>query len=122
MIDVTPWEFRWAGTALLPLDEALNKKATIFCRHFLAGHLDPKYFFRLWVAREGEWILGVSAIQRVWDVSVLHSIDERAADAMMMRVNSFLVDEGMRGNGILVSCPVKGWDAEPAERYTAVVR
>lgn len=105
MIDVTPWDFTWHGSDLLPTDEALNRKAVSFCRHFLTGHLDPRFFYMLWVAHEDGRVVGVTGVQHLWDIAVFRTTDERASDAMAIRLNAYFADQGMRGHTVFLSLP-----------------
>ncbi len=65
--------------------------------------------------------VGADLIQNVVDVAAFRSIDPGATEALATRLNGYLADQGMRGNGFLSCYPI-ATDAQPAERYTVTVR
>jgi hypothetical protein len=105
---------------VIPWDASSHKRATIFCRHFLVGHLDPSLLAKAWVAIDGSRTLGIVGIQSLPEVSVFYATDEQAARAMADRINSYLADRGCRGNYFFLNCGTEFLSAwgrpEPAER------
>jgi hypothetical protein len=125
MIEVVPW------------DNDVHERATIFCRDFLGEALDRSLLRQGWVASDGKRIVGVTGIQSRYDIPIFRSIDPRATFKMADRMNSYFADAGFRGQNVLLflsqserpeqQCPARerileAIGAKPAERYVFTVR
>jgi hypothetical protein len=136
-MEITPWDLQWQGKTLFPVDGELHAAAIEFCRANLAAPFDPRGHTKLWVAREGERILGVTGIKSGWDIPVFRSIDPRATFRLADRMNSYFADQGFRGQGVFLflsegespeqQCPARERildtvGARSTERYLMTIR
>jgi hypothetical protein len=132
MTEVTPWELKWQGNILFPVDDRVHAAATKFCEENLASKLDPRQFSRLWIAQRGGRVLGVTGIRPAQDIACFRSIDKPASYAMAERLNAYFSDNGLLGHDVFLflsdqekpeqRCPNRDevlavWNGRPAERY-----
>ncbi len=122
---------------IIPWDNETHEPAARFCRDILGAEFDRSLLQQAWLAREGERVLGVAAIQARWDIPVFRSIDPKATFKMAERMNSYFADRGVRGQDVFLflsqsespeqQCPARDrilekMAARPAGRYVMTVR
>lgn len=138
MIRIVPLDFTGpVGAVIEPADTELHDKAIDFCRRELTEDVNLTQLSKVWVALEGETVVGLMGYVLVPDVPVMRATSEESLRLMADRYNAFLADNGALGKHTFIHvargekpecrCPGFGkvlaqWGAKLADRVMVKVR
>lgn len=138
MIEIFPIDFMGQGALLEPVDKKLHDKAVDFCQREIVGDINFAKLAKVWVALDGEKVVGVMGYVLRPDIPVIRAVDENALSMMAERLQHYFADQGWRGGEVFVHISKSerpeqrcaGWKnvliteqkAESADRFRIKVR
>lgn len=140
MIRVVPLDFlgpQGNEAMIRPKEPELHDKAVDFCNRELAEPVNLTELAKVWVALDGEEVVGIMGYCLVPDVPVMRCTSEKSLRKLADRYNDFLADNGARGKHTFIyvnrgekpecRCPgvervLYEWGAKLADRVEVKVR